>query len=63
MGIKIALVLIIALAAVIFSPFLTIWIINTLFDVDNPYDFKHWFAAAWVGMTLTFAGSGNKKKE
>jgi len=35
------------------GPFVTIWSINTLWDVSNPYDFTHWFAAAVLEFALT----------
>lgn len=46
-------------AAVIFGPLLLLWSIGMLFNVQNPYDFTHWFAAAVLIALL--AGSSQSK--
>lgn len=31
-------------------PFILIYFVNTMFDVSNPFDLEHWFAASlWLG--------------
>jgi len=32
------------LTLIIGAPFVGLWCINTLFNVNNPYDFMHWVA-------------------
>jgi hypothetical protein len=59
------LIVAIAVVAVIFCPLLTIWCINTLWDVNNPYDFIHWLAAVLVGGSVIgsiFGGVSRKSK-
>jgi len=57
------LIIVAIVVAVLMVPFLMIWCINTLWDMDNPYNFAHWFAALCVGGGL-FGGSllGGKKE-
>ncbi len=42
-------------------PFILIYFVNTMFDVSNPFDLEHWFAASlWLGTAAgvtTFVGS------
>lgn len=44
---------------IILGPLLGIWVINTLFDVQNPYDFWHWLAVALSGFAFGFKGSNS----
>jgi hypothetical protein len=56
----------VVVAAIIFCPLLTIWCINTLWDVNNPYDFWHWLAALLVGGSVLgalFGGSSSKRSK
>ena len=50
-----------ALVVLILGPFVGIWVINTLFDLNNPYDFTHWLAVFLAG--FAFGGSGYTSKE
>ena len=44
--------LIIILIALVVGPLVGIWTINTLFDVNNPYDLPHMFAVICAGVFL-----------
>ena len=49
----------IIVALIVLGPLLGIWVINTLFDVQNPYDFWHWLAVALSGFAFGFKGSSS----
>lgn len=48
--------LLIILVLLVVGPLIGIWVINTLFDLNNPYDLTHWFAVLISG----FAFGGNR---
>jgi hypothetical protein len=56
------LALCLAAAGIVFLPFLTIWCVNTLWDMNNPYDFTHWFAALCIGAGLFGSGTARGRK-
>lgn len=43
------------LAVVVFAPFITIWSLNTLFNLGIDYTIWTWAATVWLGM-VTFGG-------
>jgi hypothetical protein len=47
----------IILALALVGPFIGIWVINTLFDLSNPYDLTHWFAMLISGIFVFGGGS------
>lgn len=59
------LILLLAAVVIAFGPLLTIWCINTLWDMSNPYDFWHWLAALLIeaGALSGISGLGGKRKE
>ena len=52
---KVFFVIVLAILVIIFAPFLGIWCINTMWDVNNPYDFWHWLAAFVMSGALGWA--------
>jgi hypothetical protein len=58
--ITIILVLIFLIAV---SPFITIWTLNTLFDLGIEFTVWTWLAAAYVNTMISYAGSGNRSKK
>jgi len=59
------LIALIAAVAIVFAPFITIWCINTLWGMSNPYDFWHWLAALLIeaGAFSGISGLSGKRKE
>lgn len=53
--------IIIVLAVLIALPFGVIWSINTLFNINNPYDFEHWIAVVFILILLAIPGGSNSK--
>ena len=53
-----ALVFMFVLLAALTTPHLTIWTVNTLFDLTIPHDLKHWFAALWLGVLMYSSSAG-----
>ena len=52
------------IAILVFAPLVTIWSMNTLFNLGIGYTFKTWLATVWIQM-VTFGGvtsSINNKK-
>jgi len=49
-----------AVTMIIFSPFLIIWALNTLFSLVISFTFKNWVAA--VVLLLIFQGEGLKAR-
>lgn len=58
---SVALILIVVLAAIIISPFMFIWSLNTLFSLTIAFGFYEWLAALILIGTLT--GNGVKFKK
>lgn len=48
----VTLLVILTILLLIFSPLLTIWIINTLFGTATPYTLVTWFAALLGHLTI-----------
>jgi hypothetical protein len=44
---------------IIFGPLVTIWAVNTLFELAIPYTFKTWLASLILGMIVS-GGQRNK---
>jgi hypothetical protein len=44
--------ILVALFLIFCGPLIGIWVINTLFDVQNPYDLTHWFAVLISGFAF-----------
>jgi hypothetical protein len=49
------------LVLVLLTPFAGIWCINTLFDLNNPYDFTHWGAMMLSYFVLWSGSHGGSK--
>lgn len=58
----IGLILLIAFLVLLIGvgPIITIWSLNTLFGLTILYNFKTWFATAWLGSFLTAYKFRNK---
>ena len=52
---KYLLIFILAIAAIVFVPFVTIWSLNTLFSVGISYTVQSWLATVWLSIS-TFGG-------
>ena len=52
---KYLLIFILAIAAIVFVPFVTIWSLNTLFSVGISYTVQSWLATVWLSVS-TFGG-------
>ena len=48
----IALLFVVFIAAIIASPLISIWAINTLFGLNIPFEFATWFAALWINAII-----------
>lgn len=58
----IVVAVLVVLAAIILVPLLMVWSINTLFNVQNPYDFIHWLAALVLIALLAGSSQASVKK-
>jgi len=58
---SVALILIVVLIAIIVSPFMFIWSLNTLFGLTIAFGFYEWLAALLLVGTIT--GNGVKFKK
>lgn len=58
---SIFLLIIVLIAIIVFSPFLTIWSLNTLFSTGIPYTFWTWAAILWLQGMLGIVFSNGKK--
>lgn len=56
------ILLLVIVAFFILWPFVLIWNINVLFDLDNPYNFTHWFAAL-IAMLFFVGGSSSSSSK
>jgi len=45
------LIIVLGLALLIFSPFISIWSLNTIFQLGIAYTMQTWLAAIWLMMT------------
>jgi len=52
---KYLLIFILAIAAIVVVPFVTIWSLNTLFSVGISYTVQSWLATVWLSVS-TFGG-------
>lgn len=50
---NITLLLVFVVAVIVFGPLLTVWSINTLFNLNIGYNFYTWAAALWLGAILS----------
>lgn len=50
-----AIGVIVIIALVLMSPFVTIWSLNTLFKLDIQYTFWTWSAMLWINVTISGA--------
>lgn len=57
----IALLIVLAIGAIIFGPLVTIWSLNTLFNLNIAYNFNTWAASLFI--TSIFSASGVKFKK
>ena len=55
------IILCIVACLLVFSPFISIWAVNTLFNAGIPYKFSTWLAALWIN-GLIAGSSGIKSK-
>jgi hypothetical protein len=58
---RIFVITVIVLGIVVFSPFVTIWSLNTLFSLDIAYDVWTWLAVVWL--TLFAVGPLYRRKD
>lgn len=49
---------VLAIAVLVFGPFISIWSLNTLFGTTIAYTWKTWLAIFWIG--LWFVGKFSK---
>jgi hypothetical protein len=53
--------ILLSIVVIVFSPLVTIWVLNTLFPVlAIPYTLKTWFATIWI--VALFRANGLYKK-
>ncbi len=55
------IILCIIICLLVFSPFISIWAVNTLFNTGISYKFSTWLAALWINGLI--AGSGGIKSK
>ena len=60
-GMGAATVFILIILFVIIGPFISIWAVNTLFELGIPYTFLTWVATVWFHMLISNAGSSTNK--
>jgi len=49
---KLFIMILLFVFLIVIGPLIGIWVINTLFDLQNPYDLTHWFAVLISGFAF-----------
>jgi hypothetical protein len=61
--IKISAAIIVVVMLVIIGPLVTIWSLNTLFNLNIPYTFDTFIATTWLFSSLYMANRSSKNKK